>query len=209
MTGARARDGWTIRQHSSGRWQATIRDPATGRRISLGTHPNAQDGEQAALVDQRRGSWHDPRKGAVPPAEHLGSWLARKTATGQHGARYAAEAARLVRLHINPRLGPAPVGQLTPPAVRAWYQHLQADRIAATGEVGLVPAKTYRILRAALADAVRDELIPRNHADIPGAGVERSDERPLPELDQLHALVDAAPDRRKALLLLAMWGGLR
>ena len=68
---------------------------------------------------------------------------------------------------------------------------------------------SFRLLRACLADAVRDEIIARNPADIRGAGQERSQERPLLGVDQLAALVDAAPDRRKAMLLMAAWGGLR
>jgi len=213
VTGARARTGWSIRQLPSGRWQAVIRDPAAPqRRISLGTHPTAETAEhaaQAALVDRRRGQWHDPAHGAITLGDYLDRWLQAKAATGAHGVRYRAEAERWARLNINPRIGHLTLPQLTPAAVRGWYQRLQADRIAAAGTVGLVPAKTYRLLRAALADAVRDELIARNPADIPSAGVEHSQERPLVGVDELAALVDAAPDHRKALLEVAIWGGLR
>lgn len=210
MTGARTRTGWTVRCLPSGRWQAVITTD-TGR-VSLGTFPDQQAAEHAALdavADQRRGRWHDPRKGAMPLTDWLGAWLARRAATGEHGARYQAEATRLVRLHINPHLGHLTLHDVTVPAVRAWHRDLQAARLAADGQVGLVPAKAYRLLRAAMADAARDELIDRNPCDIPGAGVERSSERPLLTVDQIDLLVRCAPEHRQAMIHLAAWGGLR
>ncbi|MFN0027714.1 MAG: tyrosine-type recombinase/integrase [Acidimicrobiales bacterium] len=212
MTGARARTGWTIRQLPSGRWQAVIRDPATNRRVSLGTWPTELDADHAAqeaLVDQRRQAWHNPRAGDITLAEHLELWAAQKKATGAHGDYYQATTGRLIRLHINPYLGRRALRELTPPVIRGWYRQLCAARLDAAGRVGLIPPKAYRVLRAALADAVRDELIARTPVDIPGAGSEDSPERPLLTPDQIDALADAAEPHRKSMILLAAWGGLR
>lgn len=210
MTGARTRAGWSTRQLPSGKWQAVIR--VDGARVSLGTHPTAQDAEhaaQAALVDQRRGRWHNPHTGSAPLVEWMESWLQRAEATGRHGPRTAIEAAAVVRLHIIPHLGPLPLRAVTLQVVRAWSDQLTAARRAAGKPVGTQPAKAYRLLHAALADAVRDGLIDRNPCDVPGAGVERSAERPLITPDQIADLVHAAPERRRALILLAGWCGLR
>ena len=70
-------------------------------------------------------------------------------------------------------------------------------------------AKCYRLLRAILQTAVDDGLIARNPCSIRGAGQSHQDERPLISAEQLDELVQAVPERWRALLLLAAWCGLR
>ncbi len=66
-----------------------------------------------------------------------------------------------------------------------------------------------RLLRAILATAVEDELIPRNPCVLKGASVERADERPVASLTDLAASASAVALRYRAMLLLATWAGLR
>lgn len=192
-----------------------VRDPTTGQQVNVAagqTFATKEEAEReglAAVVDVDRRQWFDHRRGALPLDVYLAEWLARRQGTGRHGLLYAEEAARLARLHISPYLGAVKLSALTTGRVRLWLDQLTADRIAAAGRPGLIPAKAYRLLRAALADAVRDERIVRNPCDIQGAGVERTVERPLLEPIDLAALVEAAPPRRRAMVLLAAWCGLR
>lgn len=70
-------------------------------------------------------------------------------------------------------------------------------------------AKAYRLLRAILATAVDDELIPRNPCLVEGAGIERSPEHPVATVEQVYRLADVVPPRFRALVLLAAFTGLR
>jgi integrase len=70
-------------------------------------------------------------------------------------------------------------------------------------------AKCYRLLRTILGTAVEDELVVKNPCVIKGAGVERTAERPIATVAQVHALAEAVPERFRAMVLLATYTGLR
>jgi integrase len=106
-------------------------------------------------------------------------------------------------VHIYPTLGDLPLDQITRAAVRSWYDKLDTGPTAR--------AHAYSTLRTILNTAVvDDELLQRNPAYIRGAGVSggRKSLRPG-SLDELAAMVDAMPERRRLLLLLATWCALR
>lgn len=206
------RSGYSLRQLKSGRWQVLLRDPGTGKFFGAGSYANPKEAERAgqrSAAEQSGGTWLDPRRGEIPLAVYMADWLEARRRTGRHGDRYAAEAARMARLHIVPALGQRLLIDLRPPVIRAWYEDLVARRLKEAGTVGLVPAKSYRLLSAVLNTAARDELIRSNPCTIPGAGVEHSEERPLVELDQIRRLIDALPERWQAMGLTAAWCGLR
>lgn len=106
-------------------------------------------------------------------------------------------------VHIYPILGDLPLDQITRVVVRSWYDKLDAGPTAR--------AHAYSMLRTILNTAVLDdELLPRNPAYIRGAGVTggRKNLRPA-SLDELAVMVDAMPEQRRLLLLLATWCALR
>ena len=77
-------------------------------------------------------------------------------------------------------------------------------------------AQAYRVLRAAMATAVLDELIDTQPCRIPGAGAPRRALGRVPDLAerllspaQVAAVAAAMPDRYRALVLAAAWSGLR
>lgn len=71
-------------------------------------------------------------------------------------------------------------------------------------------AHAYGLLRAILATAAGDGLIPANPCAIKGAGeVTRAGRTTVPTLDELDRLTDAMPENLRALVLLATWCGLR
>lgn len=80
---------------------------------------------------------------------------------------------------------------------------------ASAGKPGLQPAKAYRLLHAVLADAVRDELIARNPCVERGAGVERSQERPLLEPEQIAVIAETIRPWWRATVLVGAWCSLR
>jgi integrase len=112
---------------------------------------------------------------------------------------------RRVRLHLKPTVGPAPLARLTPQDVKGMH--------ATLSERGVSPSEQHKAattLRAALADAVKDDLLPSN----PAAGVkkpkvERRPMRPL-EADEARRFLGATrADRLAALYDLELDAGLR
>ncbi len=205
------RVGYSLRPLKSGRWQLLVR-AADGAQVGVGSFADKAAAERAGQDQATRirgGTFIDPRVADIPLGGYLADWLERRRGTGRHGVRYAEEAARLVRLHIAPRIGQRTLTDLSTAAIGRWHDALTADKLADTGGVGLVPAKAYRLLHAALEDAVRDQLLPRNPCQHVGAGVERSPERPLLEPGQVIDIAEAMPPRWQALVLLAGWCGLR
>lgn len=196
----------------SGRWQLLIRDPVSGKQIGLGTYADRDLAERDginAVADQNRGLWHDPRSGEITVADHMARWLSQSRRTGRHGVRYSREAERLAGVFILPSLGRLMLVDLRPSIIAGWYNGQVADQLEKAGKVGLQPAKAYRLLHAALADAVAAELIPRNPAVSRSAGVERSPERPLLEPAQIEAIADEIVPWWRGTVLVAAWCALR
>lgn len=108
-----------------------------------------------------------------------------------------------LRVHIFPEFGDTPLNEITRQAVRAWYDNLE------TGPASR--ADSYSTLRAILNTAViDDELLARNPAYIRGAGVKSAYKKLRPAtLEELSVMVDAMPEQRRLLLLLATWCALR
>ena len=136
---------------------------------------------------------------AVGPADRHG--VVRGTPRRRTVALYR----QLLRSHIAPYLGAAPIAALDAAAVRAWRADLLTRGVSQT-----VTAKAYRLLRAVLNTAVReDELIRVNPCRIPGADREDTAERPVLSVAQVYALADEMPKRFRALILLTTFGCLR
>lgn len=97
------------------------------------------------------------------------------------------------------------MGLIDTPMVRDWRSDLLAAGVSQGGA-----AKAYRLLRAVLMTAVReDEIIRRNPCQIPGADQERTAERPTLTVTQVFELTAKVPERYRALILLATFGCLR
>lgn len=102
-------------------------------------------------------------------------------------------------------LGGVPLGNLETALIRQWRSTL----LEAGVSPGMV-AKAYRLLRAILWTAVReDELLPRNPCRIPGADKESPDERPVLTIAEAMRLADAVPVRYTAMILVAVFASLR
>jgi Phage integrase, N-terminal SAM-like domain len=139
---ARRRTTGSVRTRESGQWQARLRDPATGRLVSLGTFQTKAKADGVltfALADQTRGAWVDPSRGRVTVEEYGKRWLADHP---RLRPRTYELYEGLLRLHVFPGLGGAEIGKLTPAAVRRWYAGL-----VAAGQPGpSTIAKSYRLL---------------------------------------------------------------
>jgi site-specific recombinase XerC len=106
--------------------------------------------------------------------------------------------------HVLPSLGAVELGRLDVATVRAWHAQLLRAGVGAP-----TVARSYRVLRAMCGTAVEDSLILANPCAAKGAGQEHAPERPVATPEQVWMLADAVPERRRGLVVLAGFMGLR
>ncbi len=191
----RLADGRTV-------YDVRLRDPS-GRtyKRTLPTKREAQDFAAKERVDQRQGTWVDPRQGKVQFSEYAATWLNDRTSIkGRTRDLYELE----LRRYILPTLGEFEMGSITAPQIRTWHKSL-FDR----GYAQSTCAKAYRMLRTIMSTAVEDGVISKNPCNIKGAGVAKSPERPIATLQQVFDLADAIDPRYRLAVLLGTFASLR
>ena len=159
-----------IRERSPGRWAIIIelRDPVTGTRRRKwhsfeGTKRQAQDEGARLISEMRSGTYVEPSK--VTMAQHLERWLDH--VKSQVSPRTHERYSEIVRKNI------VPVARRDPPDkaeaganLRSVYQGAGLRPSGRKG--GLAPTTViymHRLIKHALAQAVRWELLTRNPAD--------------------------------------------
>jgi hypothetical protein len=191
---SRRRSFGAVEKLPSGRYRARVLGP-DGKYFSapmtFATRTDAGVWVDLQRADMVRGLWRSParRRGSVTVGEYVARWIAQHpTAKTTTRELYSG----LLRTCIQPTLGRVRLAELMPDAVRRWHfelgERLSADaeaRRAALCARGRKPsaasvsdgrgrqAQAYRLLRAAMATAVRDELIDSQPCRIAGAGVPR------------------------------------
>ena len=145
------------------------RDPFTGQRVrrwhsGYATKRAAERARTEVLSRLDHGTYVEPDRRALGPYLEV-DWLPAMRACVR--ASTWDSYARNIRLHIVPALGGVALQALTPARLNEFYAGLLQDG-RTDGRGGLAP-KTVRylhgILRKALADAVRWNLVQRNVAD--------------------------------------------
>ena len=135
-------------------------------------------------ADRFRGTAVDPGAGRIKLIAYIESWIDAR----QLAPRTVELYGYMTQRSISSSLGDMAINRLTPDAVRRWHKDI------ATTQSPIQAAKAYRLLRAVLNTAVADGLIGQNPCRIPGAGQERSAERPAVTPDVVFEL--AARSRR-------------
>jgi integrase len=192
-----------VRQTARGpRYDVRYRDP-TGRQRSKSfrTKKEAERFAANAATSIWSGQWVDPLAGRTTLAEYVSTWMESRQLRPRTRELYQSQ----LRLHVLPHLGGYPIARITPPEIRTWHARLVREHRYGS----IVPAKSYRLLRAILATAVEDELISRNPCQLKGAGAESATERPIATPEQVWELSDAIDERYRPLVLLAGFVGLR
>ena len=196
----RTRSFGAVDRRPTGSWRARYRAP-DGQRHSQ-TFERKADAEAwlaSQQTDQKRGAWVDPRAGRLTFEAYATAWLDNRP---RLSPRTREDYGDILAVHLVPKFGRMELSQVSPSAVRHWFEGL-ADQYPARA------AKAYRLLRAILNTAVADERIVRSPCRVDGAGVERSPERPTATLAEVDALVAAMPERLRLVVLLATWTQLR
>jgi integrase len=205
-----------VRERGAGNWYAVIdvRDPATGKRRRK-WHSLDAKGKRDAQIETARlisaidgGTYMAPDKTTV--AEFLDRWLdytKTRVAPRSH-ERYA----ELARKTIAPLLGGTILNKLQPQQIASAYAKAQA--IGRRDGKGGLSARTvhhmHRILKQALAQAVKWSLLQRNPADaVDPPKVERTAMQTY-DLAQTAELIEAMrPTRMHVPTILAVLCGMR
>jgi integrase len=209
--------GTVIKRGNS--WAVVVevgRDPNTGKRVRKwhSGYRTKRDAERARIEILSRldhGTYVSPDRRTV--GSYLeGDWLPAVKARLK--ASTWDSYSRNIRLHISPELGPIPLQALTATRLNELYASLTSEG-RRDGNGGLAP-KTVRylhgIIRKALADAIRWNLLQRNVADQADPPTIRST---APEMttwtaDELARFLDfVSDDRLYAAWVVAATTGLR
>jgi len=186
-----------IRERSPGHWAIVLemRDPETGTRKRkwqsfTGTKREAQIECARLISNLSGGAYIEPARTTV--REFLDHWLEyiRTQLTPRSHERYS----ELVRKNIVPLIGSIPLTKLQPALIsQAYAKALKSGRRNGTG--GLAPETVrymHRVLRHALQQAVRWQLLVRNPSDaVDPPKIERKEMKVL-DADGTAALIEAA-----------------
>jgi integrase len=212
-----------IRRLPSGRYQASYLGPdgrrytartASGRALTFDTKQLADGYLSRVNADIQAGRWVSPDTPAAaaedvapvspPLASYSAAWLATRVRTD--GRPLSPSTKLLYRNTLNrqvlPVLGELPLNAITPVMVREWYAALD------TGP--RQRAAAYSLLRTILNTAVADDMIIASPCRVRGAGNAKRVKKIKPAtLAELEVIVEAMPQRYRAMVLLAAWCALR
>ena len=160
-----------------------------------------------------RAGTHTPESRSITVAEAGELWLKACTAAGLERSTLDQYDTHL-RLHIVPMIGKVKLAQLNLPTVRNFE-----DRLAENGSSAIMIGKIVRSLGSLLAEAQERGLVAQNvvrsRRDGRGRAAERRQRGKLkigvdiPSPDEIKRLIAHLNDRRRPLLLTAIFTGLR
>jgi integrase len=193
-----------IRKTPAGHWKACWRE-ATGRQPSKTFKTRREATAFLATIEasSHTGTYVDPHAGRrVVLGTYAMRWLdSHNTEITTH-----ARDTSLIRTHLLPHWGKAPLGRIDHSSVQKWVTQLSARLSAST------VIECHRLLSAIMNAAVLDRLIAVNPAKgvrLPRKRQGAGSRRTITREDFLTKLVPAVPQRHQALVALAGGTGLR
>lgn len=204
-----------IRERSPGRWAIILeqRDAATGKRKRKwhsfrGTKRQAQIECARLISEMKGGTYLEPSK--ITFAQFLERWLDH--AKSQVSPRTHERYCEIVRKNIVPALGAVFLNKLRPAQISAAYSKaLTSGRRDSKG--GLAPTTVvymHRLIKQALGQAVRWELLVRNAADaVDPPKVERGSLTTYDVAQAVKLLEELRGSRLRLPVLLGVMCGLR
>lgn len=144
---------------------------------------------------------------SAPPrtvGEWLSEWLTDIKATDGTRPATLDRYRSVVEIHLRPALGRVGLRKLTPRDVQRYLTSLAGTRSPGT------VAKVHAVLRSALSDAARFDLVERNVAKLVKVPSGQADERRVPTPEEIRQLLDAAAaDRLSDAIVVALSLGVR
>lgn len=216
----------STRKRQSGKWQAFYADPDGRTQVSSSgkvtplrhnapaTFDTREDAE-AWLTDERRlisaGTWTPParraelkRQNPLTVGEYAEVWLATRKVKGKPLAANTRDGYRdLLDRFILPTWADVPLADVTATGIDNWYERVAIN-------TPTYRARAYSLLRTILGTAVQRRLLEVNPAHVRGGGNVKAahDVRPA-TLEELAHMVAATSEKRRMMLQLAAWCGLR
>jgi integrase len=182
------------------------RDPATGKRRQEWVRTAARTKKEAEVERTRLLREQDSGLAVEPHQITVGEWMERWLAGERHLRPSTRENYRIVLdRHIIPDLGGLRLAALSPVVAREWQARLWGKGLGDSRVSNI-----WVVLHAALKDALRLQLIPRNPCDAVSPPRRKRAERPVwdeAQARRFRALIRG--DRFEAAYLLAMGTGLR
>lgn len=180
------------------RWRTPQRQ---SRKRTFTSKRDAEVFEAKVSTKVAEGSYVDRRTGAITLGEYAGKWIAgRLTKSGQPLRPRTAALYRYLVASYFGGLSSMLVNRITPVDVAAWRAGLRGER---------TPAKAYRLLRAMMTTAVREQMIAANPCQVDNGGVEPTKERPTMSTAEVWAIADAIAARYRVFVLIGGFVGLR
>jgi integrase len=187
----------SIRERSPGHWAIILdqRDPATGKRKRkwhsfAGTKREAQVECSRLITAMKGGTYQEPNK--ITLADFLSRWVdhIQSQVSPKSHERYAG----IVNQNLKPALGAVQLTKLKPAQISEAYSKALVSGRRDDKEGGLSPRTVghmHRVLKQALGQAVRWELLTRNPAD--AVNPPKVDWKPMQtyDLPQTADLIDA------------------
>lgn len=202
----RGQNEGTIFQRPSGQWVARISlgyDTVTHKRLQKAFTGKTKEEVRRKLTEAMRA--HDQGLTVNPKAQTVGQflthWLEEVVKQRVRPATYRSYE-QIVRNHLMPGLGKYPLQKLTPLIVQTFLN--------AKAETGISVEHLRRVLRSALTQAVKWDLVPRNAAALVSAPKKEKHEFAYLSPEMAKAFLVAAKEHRaEALFTVAVAVGLR
>ena len=191
----------SINKTDRGTWTVRWRQlNGQGRKRTFPRRVDAEAFRTEIEAGKLRGETINHKLAKTPLADWLTEWeqgrLGRRASTRNRDES-------LIRNHILPTFGGKTVGGIEPSDVRAWVARLAEDYSSATVR------KTYGLLASCLQAAVDDGLISRSPCrSIKLPSLEQRPPRFL-DAEEIGRLAETVPIRYRALILIAVFTGLR
>ena len=211
MAGRRGNGEGTINRRKDGRWEGkyTVQTPSgTKRRTLYGrTRKEVAKKLAEAMGDASRGIVFDAE--GLTVGEFVERWLRDVVRPNKSHRTYSTHKQQ-VDSHVIPTLGRVKLEALRKAHVDRLYARLLAERPGGSGLASSSVRRVHAVLHAALEEAVRGELIPRNPARYANKPKVRQQERKPLDAEQARTfLVAARGNRYEALYVLCLVAGLR
>ena len=190
----------SIKKRPDGKWRARYRDPG-GREHSrhFDRRVDAEHWLDLIRGELAKGTYVDPNAGRLLFSTYAAEWRAIQV----HRPSTAAKLDSDLRKHVLPSLGHRPLNSIRASEIQAWVKGRSEVLAPRTVEV------IYRYVSSIFRAAVNDQLIsasPCRNIRLPKIAA-----APItpPSSECVGALINAAPERYRALVVVAAGAGLR
>ncbi len=205
--GRRGHGEGSVFQRSNGMWVAQVDLGWIGGHRRRRTVYGSSERDVLAKRDQLRGQLARGVNLADPPRtveQWLNEWLQTVKAGDGTSPSTLARYDQIVRVHLIPLIGRIKLPALAPRDVQLMVSHLR--QTAAPASV----IKIHGVLRNALADAERMDLVARNVAKaVRSASLTRTERRALTPTEATALLRQLSGDRLESVFIVALSTGLR